>query len=191
MAVSKRLRFEILRRDNHACRYCGGAAPEVKLVVDHVVPVTLGGSDESTNLVTACQDCNSGKSASAPDSSIVADVNAQSLLWSAAIAEAARRREREFQEFDELMRSLFERWQSARPHQFASADMPGDADSSIRQFIAAGLTTADLHDLIDVALYSRASNKWKYFCGCAWSRVKQAQEQAAAIIEEWGPGNAT
>ncbi|MEU5976310.1 hypothetical protein [Streptomyces sp. NPDC047315] len=25
MAVSKRLRYEILRRDNHACRYCGAA----------------------------------------------------------------------------------------------------------------------------------------------------------------------
>lgn len=23
MAISKRLRYEILRRDNHACRYCG------------------------------------------------------------------------------------------------------------------------------------------------------------------------
>ena len=31
MAVSKRLRFEILRRDNHACRYCGQMAPDVKL----------------------------------------------------------------------------------------------------------------------------------------------------------------
>lgn len=26
MSVSKRLRFEILRRDNHACRYCGATA---------------------------------------------------------------------------------------------------------------------------------------------------------------------
>jgi len=31
MAVSKRLRFEILRRDDHACRYCGATAPEAKL----------------------------------------------------------------------------------------------------------------------------------------------------------------
>lgn len=28
MAVSKRTRYEVLRRDNHACRYCGARAPE-------------------------------------------------------------------------------------------------------------------------------------------------------------------
>ena len=28
MAVSKRLRYEILRRDNHTCRYCGASAPD-------------------------------------------------------------------------------------------------------------------------------------------------------------------
>lgn len=33
MAVSKRLRYEILRRDDHACRYCGDRAPDVKLTV--------------------------------------------------------------------------------------------------------------------------------------------------------------
>lgn len=58
MAVSKRLRYEILRRDNHTCRYCGATAPDVKLTVDHVVPVALGGSDVPTNLVAACDACN-------------------------------------------------------------------------------------------------------------------------------------
>lgn len=36
MAVSKRLRYEILRRDNHTCRYCGGAAPDVVLTEDAI-----------------------------------------------------------------------------------------------------------------------------------------------------------
>ena len=61
MAVSKRTRFEVLRRDNHACRYCGRTAPEVKLTLDHVVPVSLGGTDDPDNLVAACHDCNSGE----------------------------------------------------------------------------------------------------------------------------------
>ena len=39
MAVSKRTRYEVLRRDNHACRYCGASAPDAKLTVDHVLPV--------------------------------------------------------------------------------------------------------------------------------------------------------
>lgn len=58
MTVSKRIRFEVLRRDNYTCRYCGGSAPDVKLTVDHVMPVALG---DPTNLVTACKDCNAGK----------------------------------------------------------------------------------------------------------------------------------
>lgn len=62
MAVSKRLRYEVLRRDSHTCRYCGASAPDVLLRVDHVTPVALGGTDTPENLVTACDPCNSGKS---------------------------------------------------------------------------------------------------------------------------------
>ena len=45
MPVTKRVRFEVLRRDNHTCHYCGARAPEVAITIDHVVPVALGGSD--------------------------------------------------------------------------------------------------------------------------------------------------
>lgn len=79
MAVSKRLRYEILRRDNHACRYCGASAPTVKLNVDHVIPQALGGSDKPTNLVTACADCNSGKTSSLPNAEPVADVEQEAF----------------------------------------------------------------------------------------------------------------
>jgi 5-methylcytosine-specific restriction endonuclease McrA len=57
-------RFQILRRDGHTCRYCGRSAPEVVLHIDHVIPVARGGTDDDTNLVVACQDCNLGKKAS-------------------------------------------------------------------------------------------------------------------------------
>lgn len=55
------LRFEVLRRDSFACRYCGQIAPNVTLEVDHVVEVAEGGLDELENLVTACRACNRGK----------------------------------------------------------------------------------------------------------------------------------
>lgn len=79
MAVSKRLRYEILRRDNHACRYCGAAAPKVKLNVDHVIPQSLGGSDKPDNLVTSCTDCNAGKTSSMPNAMPVADVDQETF----------------------------------------------------------------------------------------------------------------
>lgn len=84
MAVSKRLRYEILRRDNHACRYCGATAPQVKLNVDHVIPTSLGGSDAPTNLVTSCADCNAGKTSSMPNAEPVADVEQDAFRESAA-----------------------------------------------------------------------------------------------------------
>jgi hypothetical protein len=60
--MSARLRFAVLQRDGHRCVYCGRAAPDVRLHVDHVHPWKLGGTNEMTNLVTACEDCNLGKS---------------------------------------------------------------------------------------------------------------------------------
>lgn len=63
MTVGQRLRFEILKRDGFRCRYCGTTAVAEPLVVDHVVPVAEGGTDEPSNLVCACWSCNSGKSA--------------------------------------------------------------------------------------------------------------------------------
>lgn len=62
MSLSKNARFKILARDRFTCRYCGRSAPAVELHVDHVHPVSLGGSDHPTNLVAACVDCNSSKS---------------------------------------------------------------------------------------------------------------------------------
>lgn len=90
MAVSKRLRYEILRRDNHACRYCGAAAPDAKLNVDHVIPQALGGKDKPENLVTACTDCNAGKTSSMPNAMVVADVDQETFRQAAEQVRAAK-----------------------------------------------------------------------------------------------------
>ncbi|MDQ1591709.1 MAG: hypothetical protein QOG71_2336 [Pyrinomonadaceae bacterium] len=60
-SIGLRFRFRILKRDSFTCQYCGRAAPKVELHVDHVIPVSKGGSYEPTNLVTACVECNLGK----------------------------------------------------------------------------------------------------------------------------------
>lgn len=63
MPLSNRLRFKIFMRDDFTCKYCGRRAPATQLHVDHRTPRAAGGSDDETNLVTACVECNSGKSA--------------------------------------------------------------------------------------------------------------------------------
>lgn len=60
-------RFEVFSRDNFTCQYCGARAPNVQLVVDHIVPVARGGTNDELNLVSACFSCNAGKSASLPE----------------------------------------------------------------------------------------------------------------------------
>lgn len=51
-------RAEVLERDGHCCRYCRSTD---RLVLDHVVPIIRGGTDDVSNLVTACKRCNSKK----------------------------------------------------------------------------------------------------------------------------------
>ena len=62
-AISKKVRFEIFKRDAFTCQYCGKSAPDVILQVDHIEPVSKGGTNETLNLITSCFDCNSGKKA--------------------------------------------------------------------------------------------------------------------------------
>jgi hypothetical protein len=60
-SISKATRIRVFRRDMYTCRYCGGQPPDVRLVIDHIIPVARGGSAHESNLATACHDCNSGK----------------------------------------------------------------------------------------------------------------------------------
>ena len=63
MSITKSVRFSVFDRDNYTCRYCGKTIEDgITLEVDHVIPRAKGGGDEIGNLVTACFDCNRGKS---------------------------------------------------------------------------------------------------------------------------------
>ena len=60
-AISVKLRFEVFKRDNFTCQYCGRKSPDVILHVDHIDPVKNGGDNNIINLITSCADCNFGK----------------------------------------------------------------------------------------------------------------------------------
>ena len=62
-AISKKLRFEVFKRDSFTCQYCGKAAPDALLVLDHIEPISKGGKTSILNLVTSCDNCNQGKGA--------------------------------------------------------------------------------------------------------------------------------
>jgi hypothetical protein len=61
--ISKKLRFEVFKRDSFKCQYCGRPAPDVILEIDHIKPASKEGETDILNLVTACKECNRGKGA--------------------------------------------------------------------------------------------------------------------------------
>lgn len=187
MAVSKRLRFEILRRDNHTCRYCGRSAPEVKLTVDHVTPESLGGGDDPTNLVAACADCNSGKSSVPADAAVVADVAQDALRWSRAMEKVAEIRQAERVSRIQTKFWFMEVWNEWTNWRDETFPLPDNALDSLVRFFAAGLSAAEMEDLVRAAMHSQSPDKWRYFCGCCWRRIRENADMAAEIIKSEEP----
>lgn len=52
---------ELFARDRWTCAYCGKIFSELKLTRDHIIPVSRGGKDIWTNVVTACEHDNHKK----------------------------------------------------------------------------------------------------------------------------------
>lgn len=191
MAVTKRTRYEVLKRDNHTCRYCGASAPDVKLTVDHVTPVSLGGYDRPDNLVAACRDCNAGKSSASPDAALVADVAQKAVEWGAAIERynAARMGDRRKRaaytnRFEKKWRSW--KWGITTTSQGEEFPLPGDWKATIWQFYGTGLPVVELEDAADIACGNRmvdVDRAFRYFCGVVWNKVAEMQDGAKAILE--------
>jgi len=70
-SISSKVRHAILERDGSTCQACGAAAGEeslcepgkkCRLQVDHITPVSQGGSNEASNLRSVCVYYNKHKS---------------------------------------------------------------------------------------------------------------------------------
>ena len=191
MTISRRLRFEILRRDKHTCRYCGAMAPDVPLTVDHVIPSALGGSDEPTNLVTACQPCNAGKSSVPADTPIVEDVQRDAIRWAKAMQLAATYRAADRAAMQDAINQFDDAWQQwhiTRGGNSTPDPIPRDDNwrTSIERFLENGIPLDELLHLVDVAMHSqsRPDSTWRYFCGCAWRAITDLQETARLILDQ-------
>ena len=188
MAVSKRLRFEILRRDNHACRYCGATAPDVPLTVDHVVPVALGGSNDPSNLVTACRPCNEGKASIPGDAAVVADVAQDAIRWSQAMSLALTRSVDERRPMFAAIAELGDIWEKYTINGGQDrVPIPIDWHGSLERIWLAGLTHVGvLHRNIELAMGAKIPNdsRWAYFCGICWKQVTELQERARRLLDE-------
>lgn len=60
--MNDNIRYNVFKRDNFTCKICGATqADGVKLHVDHIIPVSMGGKTVMSNLQTLCDRCNIGK----------------------------------------------------------------------------------------------------------------------------------
>lgn len=190
MAVSKRLRYEILRRDSYTCRYCGRSAPEVRITVDHVVPTALGGSDGADNLVAACVDCNAGKSSSNPDAPLVEDVSDAAVRWGRAVAQAAQAMTSDVEserETQDAFLTVWERWSYGADDGCRHVPLDPNWKDSLRALLARGLPLKVINECVDIAMRRDAvlvGNKFKYFCGIAWRKVDELTDAAKAIYDD-------
>lgn len=187
MAVSKRLRFEILRRDNHTCQLCGGSAPEVRLTVDHVIPVTLGGPDAAENLQAACVDCNAGKSSVPADAPMVATVNEAAKRYRAAIMATSEVFTHEVEEL-QAERDTFEGSWLAWTNPYGDTyPMPGNWEATVDRFMSLGMTQTLLAECVRIAMSKQGLTpdvKFRYFCGVAWGKVREMQDTAMQIADQ-------
>jgi hypothetical protein len=176
MPVSKRTRYEVLKRDNHTCRYCGGTAPDAILTVDHVTPVSLGGSDDPSNLVAACRDCNYGKGSSNPDAELVEDVKVVDLRYADAVRRAAGILANKDNEVEEYISAFGLAWNIKH-------STPDNAEWGLRRLFEAGLPVAQMLDAVNIATNSRGVyDRFNYFMGICWKRVTAIQETAKQIL---------
>jgi hypothetical protein len=182
MAVSKRLRYEVLRRDAHACRYCGATAPDVKLTVDHVIPVALGGTDVPENLVTACAACNAGKTSTNPDAPIVANVADDALRWARAMEFASDVQFTDRSRVEQFAADFLNCWEGWIDHLEETYPLPTDWEDSLERFYSLGLERHVVSNAVDVSMRSRARDKFRYFCGVCWNVYHQRVEIAQAQV---------
>ncbi len=194
MAVSKRLRFEILRRDNHTCRYCGAKAPDVALTVDHVVPVSLGGQDVPENLVAASGDCNGGKSSATADAAMVADVAEDAIRWRKAMEIAQEMAIRESTVNEALAQQFFDNWNEytyfvpnyrtgtgkAEDRPFS---LPHDWSVTVSKLASEGMFGAEMVDAIAVAMARSTKDKFAYFVGVVRNKIRDRQDVARDILD--------
>lgn len=171
-AISKRTRFDVFKRDGFTCQYCGAHPPQAILHIDHIIPVVDGGSNEDTNLVTACQGCNLGKSR-VPLSNIPKSLAAQ--------AKDIAEREEQLRGFGEIMRAKRDRIESESrmvasifAEAFSQTEIRMDFFRSIKRFVDR-LGFEDTVRAMEVATSRHRLGQtdcFKYFCGICWKCIK-------------------
>jgi hypothetical protein len=155
MTVSLKLRFEVFKRDDFTCQYCGRKTPEVILELEHIIPLSKGGTDELDNLTTSCFECNRGKGASLLDTILKdRDIHDETILLAEREFQLneynylkKKIRDRENKEIEELKKHFAEQFRD-NEWGYAIKEFP---HSIVRQCLKT-MSYIDIFELIDTAV---------------------------------------
>ncbi len=173
MALSKKTRFEIFKRDSFTCQYCGATPPTVVLEVDHIVARARGGADDTDNLVTSCYNCNRGKAAGSLET-------VPKSLKDKAVEVAER--EAQLEAYQKILSGRRQRleddtWQVANIliERFAEEGISRGYFLSIKRFID-NLGLDQVIEAMEIAVSRKYSTgqAFRYFCGICWNIIRSA-----------------
>lgn len=174
--ASKKLRFEVFKRDGFQCVYCGRTPPQVVLEADHIEPRSKGGKDDINNLITACFDCNRGKR-NVPLNKIPPQM--QETL------KVMREKEEQIKEYRKYVRQINKRIENdiEKINKAYNSYYPGFALSErfIQGTIKRFIKSLPLHLLLE-AMHLACTRPGmdqdralSYFCGICWNWIKNPE----------------
>lgn len=173
-ALSKKVRFEIFKRDVFTCQYCGSKPPSVVLEVDHITPIALGGDNTEDNLITSCFDCNRGKGARS------LELSPETLTKKLEVQKEAKEQLASFEKAVKAKKAKIARKINKLDKMF-EAETDHTFTYSFKQSIKKFFELLPEHEVIDsmeIALAKFAdkpSMTAKYFCGVCWNKIKGEQ----------------
>ena len=171
-AVSKKVRFEIFKRDDFTCAYCGSKPPKTVLEVDHILPVSKGGTNALENLITSCFECNRGKS----------NISLQSIptsLEDKAIIAAAKSEQykaylKHVKQIEKFNLQLVDMVEAAYNDFYPDYYLTPKFRNDIKMFIdKLGVTAVCEAMRISCSKFDE-DQSLKYFCGICWNKIRQA-----------------
>ena len=175
MSVSKKLRFEVFKRDGFRCSYCGKEPPQVVLECDHIDPKSKGGKDDINNLITACFDCNRGKK------NIPLDKIPQQIQDNLEVLKEKEEQLKEYRKFaakvEKRIKKDMDDINAIYSEEYAGWKLSDDFyRRSLRRFLQL-LPKHEIEDSLRIAIsrYPGGRNKDKvipYFCGICWHKIR-------------------
>lgn len=172
-SISKRLRFEVFKRDSFCCQYCSAKPPHVPLEVDHIVPVIKGGTNDIYNLITSCFDCNRGKGktelSSIPET-LVDKIEQKKVAQSQykqylkLIDLEKKQMEKDIESVEEIYSNIFPGWCFSESFKI-----------SVKKFITA-LGVIKVQHCMETACSRKRLDEDKalrYFCGICWNHIRE------------------